>query len=112
MDSHAVVEVVVAGYEDVLGMVLEDEARTFVEAVEVLDGGDDGFCGIVRRDHDSHGKTSTILAFWEEQLEGDLLLLSSAWRGPAIGIEGGRWPCWGQHGSLIWSRRQMDALRR
>lgn len=75
---HVVMEVVIACDQDVLCFILEDEPRALVQTIEVLDSGNDGIGSVVRRDHDSHWKTSAILALWEDKFKRDLLLLSCA----------------------------------
>ena len=57
-DGHAIIEVLVAGDQGVGPAVLEgdaaDAAGALVEAVEVLDGGDDGIGRVMGMDVDSH----------------------------------------------------------
>lgn len=75
VDSHAVLEVLVACDECACFLVLEAEAIAIVQPEEVLDGGDDGVCRIMRVYVDSNGESGTLLGeLGEQQLEGDLLL--------------------------------------
>ena len=107
---HAVVEVVVARDQDVVLVVLEDETGAFIQAIEVLDRGNDGFGRVVRRNHDSHGQscailTVAVLSFGQDQLKRHLLLLSGAGRRPGLGGESGRRPDRRQHCATIRSGR-------
>lgn len=89
VDDHAGLKVLVARYEDVFILILEDQAGALVQTIEVLDGGDDGGGVVVGRDHDSHGQTSTVLGLGEDEDKSDLLLLFAARRGSARSSRGG-----------------------
>jgi hypothetical protein len=81
VDNHVVLEVFKGCNKDASFLVLEADTGTFVQAVEVAHCCDDGIGSIMRRDHDTHGQTSAVLAvvaFRKEEFKSDMLLLLCA----------------------------------
>jgi hypothetical protein len=75
IDSHAMFEVLEPCDECVSMAVLENNAPTLVQAVEVLDCRNDGVGGIVRVDIHTHWQPSLVgWSMGEQQLEADVLL--------------------------------------
>lgn len=75
IDNRVVAEVLVAANDGVTLVVLEAHARAAgrsrVQAIEVLDGGDDGLSCVVGVDLDSHGYPRPVLVRVFDELELD-----------------------------------------
>lgn len=75
IDDRVVAEILISANNGIALLILEAHARAAcgsrVEAVEVLDGGDDGLGGVMRVDLDPHGYARTVLVGILHQLELD-----------------------------------------
>lgn len=105
IDNHVVLKVLVPRNKCIATVILKADAfcRTLVKAVEILDGGHNGFCVVMGKYlHPHRQPCSMIGSSFEQQLEGDIFGRRVGW-GNAIG-------CLGIVAKILVDRRGGDTL--
>lgn len=74
IDNHVMGEILVPRNQGGALVVLEDNTPALIQAIEVLDGCDDGVGCVVREDVDPHRQAGSVMGgLWKKQLETDML---------------------------------------